>query len=56
MKLTCSVCGERYILSHEEEELFEAGLLETRMCDDCYEESESMNDFHECLTDSDPGL
>lgn len=39
MRKICSICHQSYVLSVEEEELEEAGFLENKICDDCFEET-----------------
>jgi len=59
MKVRCDICRDLYILSNEEEALFEEGLLETRICPDC-EEYEEMRPDDICeymsYSDADSGL
>lgn len=59
MKVRCDICKDLYILTNEEEALFEEGLLEIRICPDCelYEEM-SPDDICEYMSysDADCGL
>ncbi len=59
MKVRCDICLDLYILTPEEEALYNEGLLETRICPDCelYEEM-SLDDICEYMSysDADSGL